>query len=101
MFKEKISGDGNCFFSTISYIITGSKVFHYDLRTIIIQNMLGKLSMSCNNFLRTKYVYTQGNYRSVKDWGNKTSMNKVGSWATDLEIFATSLLFKDTALEKS
>ena len=55
--------------------------------------MLGKLSMSCNNFLRTKYVYTQGNYRSVKDWVNKTLMNKVGSWATDLEIFATFLLF--------
>ena len=49
--------------------------------------------MSCNKYLRTKYVYTQGNYRNVQDWVNKTGMRKSGKWATDLEVFATALLF--------
>ena len=73
---EYIVGDGNCYFSTISYLITGSKGFHLDIRTLIVENMLGKLSMSCNKYLRTKYVYTQGNYRNVQDWVNKMGMNK-------------------------
>ena len=55
--------------------------------------MLGKLSMSCNKYSRTKYVYTQGNYRNVQDWVNKMGMNKNEKWATDLEVFATALLF--------
>ena len=35
----------------------------------------------------------QGNYRNVRDWVNKTGMNRLGSWATYLEVFAASLLF--------
>ena len=56
--------------------------------------MQGNLSISCNKYLRTKYVYTQGNYRNKQDWVNKTGMKKSGKWATDLEVFATALLFK-------
>ena len=55
--------------------------------------MIGHLSMSCNKYLRTKYVYTQGIYRNAQDWVNKTGMRKSGKWATDLEVFATALLF--------
>ena len=90
---QYIIGDGNCYFSTISYLITGSQDFHVEFRKLIIDNMLGDLSMSCNKYLRTKYVYTQGNYRNVQDWVNKTGMRKSGKWATDLEVFATALLF--------
>ena len=56
--------------------------------------MLGKLFTNCNKFLRTKYIYiyTQGNYRNFQDWVNKMGINRTGKWATDLEVFATSLL---------
>ena len=30
--------------------------------------MLGKLSANYNKFLRTQYIYTQGNYRNIPDW---------------------------------
>ena len=55
---ESIPGDGNCYFSTISYLITGTRIYHKELRAILVENMLGKLSANCNIFLRTKYIYT-------------------------------------------
>ena len=30
----------------------------------------------------------------IQDWFNKRGMSRPGTWATDLEIFATALLFK-------
>ena len=89
---ESTPGDGNCYFSTISYLITGTRIYHKELSAILVENMLGKLSANCNIFLRTKYIYTQGNYRNVQDWINKMGINRAGKWATDLEVFATSLL---------
>ena len=56
--------------------------------------MLGRLKNSCDAFLRTKYVYQQSNYRSVKDWVTKTGMDKNGKWATDLEVFAQRYFLK-------
>ena len=91
---EKIVGDGNCYFRAILSILTGSQENIFNLRTIIVNNMFGRLKNSCDTFLRTKYVCQQSNYRSVKDWVNKTGMDKNGKWATDLEVFATALLFE-------
>ena len=91
---EKIVGDGNCYFRALSFILIGSQENHFNLHTIIVNNRLGRLKNSCDAFLRTKYVYQQSNYRSVKDWVNKTGMDKNGKWATDLEVFATALLFE-------
>ena len=91
---EPIDGDGNCYFSTISFILSGSKCHHELIRGLIVDKMLNILKVDCNTFLRSKCVYQQGNYRNIQDWVNKTRMNKIGSWATDLEIFATALLLK-------
>ena len=85
--------DGNYYFSSISYLITVCQGYHLDIQNLIVENMLGKLRKSCNKYLLTKYVYTQGNYRNVQDWVNKMGMNKNRKWATDLEVFATALLF--------
>ena len=41
---QYIIGDGNCYFSTISKLITGSQVFYAEFRKIIIDNMLGDLA---------------------------------------------------------
>ena len=49
---------------------------------------------TCNKFLSSKCEYKEGNYRNIQDWANKTRMNKIGSWATDVEIFATALLLE-------
>lgn len=89
---EDIVPDGNCYFRTISFLLTGSQSNYVKVRSLLIFNMLGKLKTSCDKFLRTKYVYQQSNFRAVQDWINKTGMHRDGQWATDLEIFATALL---------
>ena len=76
--------------------LTSSLAGKFSMQSLGRENrsyMLGDLSMGSNKYLRTKYVYTQGNYRSVQDWVNKTGMRKSGKWATDLEVFANALLF--------
>ena len=90
---QQITGDGNCYFRAISFLLTGSQSSYANIRALLVANMLGRLKSSCNKFLSTKYVYQQSNYRTVQDWVNKTGMNQNGKWATDLEVFATALLF--------
>ena len=36
---KPIGGDGNCFFHSLSYIITGSKLQHIDVRRVIVDHM--------------------------------------------------------------
>ena len=54
---ECIPGDGNCYFATISYLITGSIIYHIEFSAILVENMLGKLSAICDNFyVRNIYI---------------------------------------------
>ena len=52
---ESIPGDGNCYFSTISYLITGTRIYHKELRAILFENMLGKLSAN-QSFIQLKIL---------------------------------------------
>ena len=88
---EPINADGNCYFSTLSFLITGSKCDHKQLSSLIVDKMLTVLKVDCNKFLSSKCLYQQGSYRNIQDWVIKTVMNKAGTWATDLDIFATPL----------
>ena len=37
---ETVLGDGNCYFSTLSFILTGSKDNHAKVRALLVENML-------------------------------------------------------------
>ena len=44
---KKIIGDGNCLFRSLCYIITGSQLQHFELRSAIVAHMLGILNLLC------------------------------------------------------
>ena len=39
---KRISPDGNCLFSSLSYVITGTDYYHTEIRELLIQNMTNK-----------------------------------------------------------
>ena len=86
---RRIVGDGNCLFCAMSFIITGSKSQHFEIRTSIIAHMLnipelltGRGADGHNNYLS----YYHGGYRSVENYLARTNMANEGAWGTDLEM---------------
>ena len=84
-----IRGDGNCLFRAMSFIITGSEIQHFEIRTLIIAHMLsipelwiGRGVDGDNNHLS----YYHGGYRSVENYLARTNMANEGAWGTDLEM---------------
>ena len=75
------TGDGNCFFRCISYILTGSEDEHILLRKEVTDHML-KIEKELVEF--TGY--------NLSDHLNKSGMTKNGTWATEAEIVATANL---------
>lgn len=76
----KITGDGNCFFRCLSYILTGDENSIYDL--------LRKL---LNNFITNHYEIT----RESKDYveNNLARWDRDGEFAEDSHFFMTAALF--------
>ena len=77
---KTIDGNGNCFFRTISYILTGSQLQHMDVRRATVQHMRtigGLLS-----------PHLDGSYNDIEQYINVTYMDMDGIWATDVEILA-------------
>ena len=52
---KTIVGDGNCLFSSLCYWITGSVDDQATVRSILINNMVGKYRDVCYNYIRNKY----------------------------------------------
>ena len=59
----------------------------------ISRRLLRRLIHPVSTYLKSKCVYRHSNYRNIQDWVNKTGMSRL-SWATDLELFASALLFR-------
>ncbi|XP_062579865.1 uncharacterized protein LOC134241859 [Saccostrea cucullata] len=82
--EHKISGDGNCFFRAVSFSLTNSEDYHYDLRNAVCKHLLENEDYF-QSFLRA-------GARSVVDHVLMSSMEKTGTWATEVEIKAMSHL---------
>ena len=80
---------GNCFFSTLSYIITGSTSFSYKMRKIITDNIMGKLNQICLKFIQNKFPPT---YRNTREYISKSKMHMDKIWGGDIELFSMALL---------
>eukprot|EP00800_Vazella_pourtalesii_P014904 TRINITY_DN3901_c0_g1_i2.p1 TRINITY_DN3901_c0_g1~~TRINITY_DN3901_c0_g1_i2.p1 ORF type:complete len:184 (-),score=2.53 TRINITY_DN3901_c0_g1_i2:162-713(-) len=89
-----IPGDGNCLFSSLAYYMTGNIDTCNRIRTLIVDNMVGKLKGACNKFIMNKYPRTVINYRNVNDYVVKSKMRTNGTWGTDVELFAVALLLQ-------
>ena len=54
--KEKIIyPDGNCLFSSLSYIITGSDHYHKEIREYLTTNMKNEYRIQCTNYCTSHY----------------------------------------------
>ena len=85
----RIPGDGNCLFSSLSYIITGSTSHNHKIRKIITESIVRKLSQICLKFIQNKFPLT---FRSTKEYISKSNMNMDKTWGGDIELFSIALL---------
>lgn len=76
--KKPIKGDGNCFFRSLSYIITGVENLHMEVRRIICDRL-----PTCG--LR---------YPECADAAYIRNMRRNRTWATDIEIMAAARVLK-------
>ena len=76
--KVGITGDGNCLFRAISYIVTGSEDYHLGVRVAVV-NYMSEIEpfLIVNNMLGE---YTMGEYIE------SSRMNLEGAWGTGVEI---------------
>ena len=74
---QKIIADGNCLFRCLSHIVTGTQRHHVAVRLAIIEHL-----QRIPGFLGTY------GYKSVNDYLNRTNMDKINTWGTDIEMFA-------------
>ena len=79
--EKRISPDGNCLFSSLSYIITGSDHFHKEIRELLVENMKGAYREICS-----RYCYCKQDLDSMID--------RIGSWGTDMELFLAAQILK-------
>jgi len=85
-----VPGDGNCLFYALCYIITGSISQHKELRSAIVSNMPN----FAEELFDTRISRTR--YSSIRDYINKTRMDKNYVWGTDTEITTLAALLNTT-----
>ena len=82
--SKQITGDGNCFFRAISYVISGTERNHALVRDATVKHLLQTKDMFSNT-LRQEY-------RTVREYVLKRKIMEDGTWATDTEISALANL---------
>ena len=75
-----ITGDGNCFFRSVSYAISGTERYHMRLRMAIVNQLLKDA--------RYYKTYLRQGHRDVEDYVQSQRMFNSGIWATEIEIMA-------------
>ena len=87
-FREKMKGDGSCYFRAISFAVSGTQEYYKNVRTTIcdyIENFPGRL----NAVLKNAHDVQSG-YEYIK----KSKMHKDNTWATKIKILATAKCFR-------
>ena len=76
-------GDGNCLFRSLSYCFYGNQDLHCDLRKKLVQVVRDNKARFCHLIMQ---------HTSIDQHINQ--MRKLGTWGTQVEIFAMATLFK-------
>ena len=67
--EKRIAPDGNCLFSSISYIITGSDHNHREIRELLVLNMQGKYRDCCSKYCNShSNLIATNNYSSIEEY---------------------------------
>lgn len=81
--EKKIAGDGNCFFRAVSCSLSNSEDFHNVIRAAVCEHMME------NNDLFIPFLDGE---QCIKNYLSSSEMPQEGTWATEIEIFATAHL---------
>ena len=90
---KHISGDGNCLFRSLAYIITGSVDQHMAVRTAILQQMIG-----IAHFILHHHVVR---YSSIQEYIARNNMDRESTWGTDIEILTCAHLLQTAIISYS
>ena len=85
-----VPGDGKCLFSALSYIVTGSKRQHAQMRAVIVRNM----PFLENELMRN--VINRSVYRNLDHYLSVTRMYCDDAWGGDPEIQTLVALLNTT-----
>ena len=85
----RIVADGNCFFRSLSFVLTGSQDYHQEVRLLVTTYMIdntGNLQLSS--------LIKDG--ERMENYIEQSKMQLLGTWATEIEIIASALLLQTT-----
>ena len=85
---EKMKPDGNCFFRSLSYVLTGDQESHKKVRREICSFMLGS---KYNKHIKRTLL---NDYPSVANYLSSKNMYSDGEWASEVEIYTAALMLK-------
>ena len=93
--EKRISPDGNCLFSSLSFIITGSDHFHKEIREMLVENMRGPYREICSRYCCSKKdLLEEAHCYSIEQYINVSMIDRIGSWGTDMELFLAAQLLE-------
>ena len=93
--EKRIAPDGNCLFSSLSYILTGNDRSHKEIRVLLLEHMKGLYRDICTRYCNSHYdLLPENRCHSVDDYISKSRMDSNGSWGTDMEIFLAAQILK-------
>ena len=79
--KEKMTGDGACFFRGVSYAVCGTQAEHAAVRDSVVAYMYTD---------RVSQLLEEYHQQSVESYVTNTRVNEYSSYATESEILATA-----------
>ena len=82
---KQIIGDGNCFFRSLSYIISGTEDNHLQVRDCIVFHMYT---------LQDRITSVMPVVTTVDQYLQRSNMRQPGVWATQVELFTAAHLLK-------
>ena len=86
---KRITGDGNCLFRSLSYIITGGQDQHMALRTAIVNHMVDIAHLLLGGHISQQFD-------SVQSYIAHTNMDQDSAWGTDIEMLTLAHLLHTT-----
>ena len=82
---QRISGDGNCLFCCLSYVMTGPQEQYHEVRTKICDHLF-----SIAHFMLEHYIPSE--LTSIDQYFEVTRMNRDMVWGTEIEMLTFAYL---------
>ena len=76
---HRISGDGNCLFHALCYVITGSEREHFKLRSLIIHHLRTEIRS-------WRLIPNHINEMTLEDYITNSQIDQLGVWGTETEM---------------